>query len=958
MPPTLAPTDDAPQTAAANLAAEFCAVHDALALDAQGRPAATEADVRAAHFEAGTTALCLSGGGIRSASLCLGVVQGLARRDLLSKFDYLSTVSGGGYLGALLSAWIYRTPGGATDVEAALRTSGRHEGEVLETLRRYIRYLAPKQGVFSVDTWTLVATYVRNLTLNALIWLPTLSLVLLAPLLAASAIDWIGVTIANPDRLRLAAVVGSGISVVAILAAIFALRRAISGVATADPRVAAWPGAAPVEAAPVGTGPRINRHVQQVLCVGALLLAASTYWLAYADPDALWRLIIGAVNEHLPFVPVNPATQPPVVLGLLYMLPHAYLGFAYRSPLLVQPLHRAAVVVAGALIGFVTGLLIGWIMTSLAHRGAFELSLEGYLMVTPPAFLAAVATGEILFVGAVSRFSTDFDREWWARAGAASTILCIWWVALCLLAFFGPTLLDELIDRDFGLSSYWVTVGLAGVVARILVRRETPAARDGQPRPRLRLAEHALDAVAALALVAILAGVAWLLTRGLVDLSEFSGRHGWRAPAQEMLFSVTDALAAVVLLGIVLGLAALCVDVNRFSLHGMYRDRLIRTFLGASRAQYRRDATTTTSGYPPYPPDDTERYAESRQFEPRNPDPFIQLDRDDNPILRWLAPNRAPVAPAPRKGPFHIVNAALNLVSGRNLAWQERKAASFTFTSLAVGSPILGYRRSIDYAGDAGGITLGTAMAVSGAAVSPNAGAQSSAVRTFLLTLCNARLGWWLGHPRDMKRVRRTSPAFALYPLVSEMLGRTDEDHPWLFVSDGGHFENLGLYEAVRRGCRDIVVVDASCDPDRNFDDLGNAIRKIRVDLGVRIERAGPLRLGPRELQEDGRYCALFDVIYDDTRSGSLLYVKSAVYPKAANLPMDVLQYAGRSETFPQESTSRQFFGEAQFESYRALGEFEVDAIVEGVEMANRPDITRPDSIAEFIEIAAIRMTE
>jgi len=209
-----------------------------------------------------------------------------------------------------------------------------------------------------------------------------------------------------------------------------------------------------------------------------------------------------------------------------------------------------------------------------------------------------------------------------------------------------------------------------------------------------------------------------------------------------------------------------------------------------------------------------------------------------------------------------------------------------------------------------------------------------------------------------MKRVRRTSPAFALYPLVSEMLGRTDEDHPWLFVSDGGHFENLGLYEAVRRGCRDIVVVDASCDPDRNFDDLGNAIRKIRVDLGVRIERAGPLRLGPRELQEDGRYCALFDVIYDDRRSGSLLYVKSAVYPKAANLPMDVLQYAGRSETFPQESTSRQFFGEAQFESYRALGEFELDAIVEGVEMANRPDITRPDSIAEFIEIAAIRMTE
>ena len=97
-------------------------------------------------------------------------------------------------------------------------------------------------------------------------------------------------------------------------------------------------------------------------------------------------------------------------------------------------------------------------------------------------------------------------------------------------------------------------------------------------------------------------------------------------------------------------------------------------------------------------------------------------------------------------------------------------------------------------------------------------------------------------------------------------------------------------YEAVRRGCRDIVVVDASCDPDRNYDDLGNAIRKIRIDLGVRIERAGPLRIGPRELQAEGRYCALFDVIYDDTRSGSLLYIKTAVYPKAENMPIDVLQ--------------------------------------------------------------------
>jgi len=235
---------------------------------------------------------------------------------------------------------------------------------------------------------------------------------------------------------------------------------------------------------------------------------------------------------------------------------------------------------------------------------------------------------------------------------------------------------------------------------------------------------------------------------------------------------------------------------------------------------------------------------------------------------------------------------------------------------------------------------------------------HSSAIRTFLMTLLNARLGWWLAHPRDLNRVRRAGPAFAVGALVNELLGRTDDRRPWLFVSDGGHFENLGLYEVVRRGCRDIVVVDASCDPDRNYDDLGNAIRKIRIDLGVRIHRAGPLLIGPRELQADGRYCALFDVVYEDNRRGSLLYIKSALYPKADNLPIDVLQYAGRSDAFPHESTARQFFTESQFESYRALGEFELDAIVEGVKTANRPDRTRPASVAEFVEIAAMRLSE
>src|SRR5918912_547241 len=105
------------------------------------------------------SALCLSGGGIRSATFCLGVLQGLARLNLLDKFDYLSTVSGGGYIGSWLTAWIHRTE--AQNVLEKLRSYPKSkidpEPKEIIHLRTYSNYLSPKIGILSVDTWTLVA---------------------------------------------------------------------------------------------------------------------------------------------------------------------------------------------------------------------------------------------------------------------------------------------------------------------------------------------------------------------------------------------------------------------------------------------------------------------------------------------------------------------------------------------------------------------------------------------------------------------------------------------------------------------------------------------------------------------------------------------------------------------------------------------------------------------------------
>jgi hypothetical protein len=164
--------------------------------------------------------------------------------------------------------------------------------------------------------------------------------------------------------------------------------------------------------------------------------------------------------------------------------------------------------------------------------------------------------------------------------------------------------------------------------------------------------------------------------------------------------------------------------------------------------------------------------------------------------------------------PLHVVNVALNLVSGEKLAWQQRKAESFTFSPYQSGSIYLGYRPSQEYGG-ADGVSVGTAVTISGAAASPNMGYHSSPALAFLLTLFNIRLGWWLGNPGPVgqKVYRQSHPGSNLSPMLAEATGRTNDGYDWVYLSDGGHFENLGLYEMVLRRSHYIVLSDAGADP-------------------------------------------------------------------------------------------------------------------------------------------------
>src|SRR5438034_798400 len=137
-------------------------------------------------------ALCLSGGGIRSATFALGVLQGLAHHNLLNNFHYLSTVSGGGYIGSWLSSWISHHHNGIQGVSQELQQTAVSkldpEPPAIHHLRAYSNYLTPQLGLFSGDTWALVGTYARNVTMNLWVQVPLLFAAVLLPRIIVAAL--------------------------------------------------------------------------------------------------------------------------------------------------------------------------------------------------------------------------------------------------------------------------------------------------------------------------------------------------------------------------------------------------------------------------------------------------------------------------------------------------------------------------------------------------------------------------------------------------------------------------------------------------------------------------------------------------------------------------------------------------------------------------------------------------
>jgi hypothetical protein len=1065
----------------------------------------------------GRVGLAFSGGGIRSATFSLGVVQALARLRLLTSFHYLSTVSGGGYIGSWLSAWAYRHPRGMAGVMHDLApesiAQARHEPDELTHLRRYSNYLTPRTGFMSADTWAVVATYVRNLLVNWLVLVPYFVLALLMPMLADDLLPvmpatsmWLTVFTAIGGTCLIFSIAAIGASLPSVnppdITRAFAILRA-------------------------QTRKEFFFKIVTPLIVGGAALACA--WFIYDGPK-------GNGNEALlaPWLQNLPRWLMLTLLGVLahvaalsvyYLnassLEHAIADWRIRQATSAKVLYRElfAVVASGALGGWCAWLAtetLQQISQTMQPAWTVDDSVHLYVVGAVPAVLASFLMAMTLYAALASQVLDDEDREWFARAGGWISACALGWAALTAVSLLGPGLVTKVLWPNARLTMTSIG-GLSGVLTMWLGRSaSTNATRDTSvpQSPWQTAAEWALTLAAplfALTLALLLATSVYWLHALLVSYG------GIRAAIP----SVILILGCLVIIGAVRS----TVNVNVFSLHGMYRERLIRAYLGASRSRSRQPDSFT--GFDPKdnvplpylaPPffsveewplvhaiasalkdptgalervkvdqidrrlidqtvdvrewvpaavqDKVHRFNDvlvaSRRRTAQRADwetlvtrhvvdeafgahewwDIVQIARalkaDSHPgdtILagdpRWasdvlavpvwnarlaqeltfrlnrvveaLAPSAAvptiaaasavgrgggtivatlasgpPVSgraalykelrglvPAPAQRPLPIVNTAINLVAGTDLAWQERQADSFTLTALHGGSPSVGYRGMAgtedDPRGYGGrfGVSLGTAITISGAAANPNMGYHSSPVVTLLLTLFNARLGSWLGNPRYDDRFSHSCPHDRVLPMaLHEAFGFTDAKGDYINLSDGGHFENLGLYELVRRGCSYVLVIDAGCDENYAFEDLGNAVRKIRVDLGISITFRG-FHVGPEQpaasngtsrlVSGSGRYVAIGEIQYSrrdpSLEDGKLLYVKPAIF--ANDEPIDVRNYGRTNPKYPHEPTTDQWFSESQFESYRALGEH----IVWTVSGTNGAQ-SAPTSIAELFNRA------
>jgi hypothetical protein len=778
-----------------------------------------------------TVGFALSGGGIRSATFCLGVFRALARLHLVGKIDVLSTVSGGGYFGAFLGGLFTRrddeTPGAEPrskpDVAYVENRLCDLQSPPVRWLRENGRYMSPNG---SGDILLAGAVVLRNWVALLLV-LCTFVFTILA-----------------------------GAALVGAYGAGFAR------------------GFVPTEVKPYLESWNTYLVVTALLWMGVVVPAGWAFWFTQRGQGPPWMVALALPVLAAAWRPTSAA--PAAVLRLLAL--------------------EAALA------------LLWW--------GGAAL----WIRLTLP------------------RASTDSPRSPRALRNRLSRMLSIGlWssavtVAFALIDWAGAWVHAWATRSGLGAGSSVLGIGtltsLLAVLQRV-VPKLIPQDRDR----RISLTPQLLSGIAAAALVAVL----------LVALSALV--HAFACPVAAPPSCRRLLLLFAAGFSLTMAGAFSTSFLNLSSHHALYGARLTRAYLGASNANRHRGASPITE----------------------------LVEGDEVPLAQY--------APHENGGPLHLVNVTLNeTVSGRSqIEQRDRKGLTMAVGPAGISVGTRHHARwerrpgsALTPVGDPGGfaifprvkssysadsLDLGGWVALSGAAFTPGLGARTSLSLSLLLGLANVRLGYWWNSgikPRLRGLDKVTFGPWVervlnvLLPvqthLLNEVLGRFHGPARmrW-YLSDGGHSENTGAYELIRRRLPFIVISDAGRDQKYQFEDLANLVRRVRTDFDAEVafltrEQTDALVGATSDIRRyfgawadfeekdggfRGAHALLAYVYYDDPQRegapGSLILVLKPTLD--GDEPLDVRNYAQSKCDFPQESTVDQYFDEAQWESYRRLGE-------------------------------------
>jgi hypothetical protein len=961
--------------------------------------------------------LALSGGGIRSATFCLGILQALAAKGLLEKIDYLSTVSGGGYAGTFLGAWVARQGNSIEQVQEKLKNLTSKE---LMFLRENGRFLAPNG---SGDAWDAAVTHVRN-------WLAML--VVVGTLMLASFM------LSESLKLTLDAFNGWGVG----------------------PTDTTLFAAFNVEWSPYW------RFAKWLVVLAALPLALS-YWLVtpirsrppfayFLIPAAFAYLGIGLVWKSI--LPEFIATQPWPWFAVV-VLTLEWCWWADRKQWQrrkdrpandnIPALRRLTVwvnqITFWLMAAAAAGVIIAWALArhELVPESIRQNPRRWFVFLAAVVACRAIRWLSQVFEAVRDEQPADADKKvaakWHqkieARAAAAVQYVAnkspratealhvvgkidegdfatarsalTSWLAMFLAgaaAIVAFALIDSmgqtLAQHSHAIAKWvWTLVSPVALVAfmqslvpKLLANDESKGKKSGL------LMTIGLWVGAGLVLGVALVGLAMAARMWSLHLADIELKAVLKGQwVFGVWLSVTLAALGMVALSWVLGRGLQFVNLS--SHHQLYSARLTRAYLGASNPNRHGKKSNDIS------------QSGSKKESHRNWQVTETVTGDQLEYGEYQ--------PQEHGGPLHLINVTVNeTVSGlSNIEQRDRKGLSF-----AIGPAGLSARR-LDHAlfaeqkpferprfaavqaiadvvppevgsdpnvpkekrfhvfGDNTGRDplyvemppVGAWVGMSGAAFTTGLGARTNLATSLLLGLFNVRLGyWWNSEIQPYRRngvARRTrSQRFAAvvagwFPahvaFADELLARfhgVGRRH-W-YLSDGGHFENTGCYELIRRQVPFIICCDCGCDPNYNFEDVANLVRKARVDFDAEIrfldgtalkgldaetrKIIGPLSaLRPRADKDEGQklasaHAALATINYAGGASGWLLLIKPTL---SANLSRDVLHYAVDNPPFPQQSTMDQFFDEAQWESYRHIGWQIGEALFRTPEFTEQPAV-------------------